>query len=181
VRFWSAGLAAALIFGPTLTRAEVADSSAAGFTVKFSVAVKAPPADVYQKFVHNIGDWWNPEHTFSGNPRNLSIDDKAAGCFCEKLPDNGGVRHFDIIYVAPGKQMVLSGAMGPLQSLAATGTMSIGFSAADGGTKISVIYTVGGYSADGLNKWAAPVDMVVHEQFDRLRSYVETGSPAPKQ
>jgi uncharacterized protein YndB with AHSA1/START domain len=163
-----------------VSQAEVADSSANGFTIKFSVNVQAPPADVYWKLVHNVGDWWNAEHTFSRNAHNLSIDDKVGGCFCEKLPDAGGVRHFELINVAPGKQLVLSGAMGPLQALAAAGTMTIRFISAEGGTKLDVVYTVTGYFAAGMNTWAMPVDTVVREQFDRLKNYVEHGDPGQK-
>jgi uncharacterized protein YndB with AHSA1/START domain len=173
-------IAAILLLTASLAQAEVADSSANGFTVKFSVNIQAPPADVYKKFVHNVGDWWNSQHTFSGDAHNITIDDKLGGCFCEKLPDGGGSRHFEVIFVAPQKQLVLSGAMGPLQGLGAAGTMTIRFAAAGTGTKVDVTYAVGGYLPGGLNTWATPVDSVVHEQFDRMKAYIETGSPAPK-
>jgi len=35
---------------------------------------------------------------------------------------------------------------------------------------------VGGYSPDGLDNFAAPVDVVIGEALQRLKSYVETGS-----
>jgi hypothetical protein len=54
-------------------------------------------------------------HTFSGDAHNLSIDDKATGCFCEKLASGGGVRHMEVVCADPGKKLVLSGALGPLQ------------------------------------------------------------------
>ena len=160
--------------------AEVVDSSASGFTVKTTLAVQAAPAVVYDRLVHKVGEWWNSAHTFSGDAHILSIQDKAMGCFCETLPNGGAVRHMEVIFVAPGKALVLSGGLGPLQSVAATGSMQIKLSPADGGTKLEVTYAVGGYLPVGLNTWAAPVDMVLGEQFTRLKNYVEHGDPAPK-
>ena len=171
---------AAVALGGTLLHAEITDSSANGFTVRGSLNVKAAPADVYSKFMHNVGDWWNPDHTFSHNPHNLSIEEKAGGCFCEKMPDGGGVRHLEIVNFSPGKQVVLTGALGPLQSIAATGSMTVRFAPADGGTKLEVLYTVTGYLPAGMNTWAGPVEGVLKEQFERLKNYVEQGNPAPK-
>jgi hypothetical protein len=74
----------------------------------------------------------------------------------------------------------MHGTLGPLQSIAANGSMQIQLSAADGGTKLEVTYAVSGYLAAGMNTWAAPVDSVLKEQFTRLKGYVEHGDPAAK-
>jgi hypothetical protein len=160
--------------------ADVIDSSASGFTDKVTLNIQALPEDVYRKLVRNIGDWWDPSHTFSGNAHNLSIEEKPGGCFCEKLPSDGGVRHMEVLYFSPGKQLVLGGALGPLQTLAATGAMTIKFAPGEGGTKLEVVYTVVGYLPAGMNTWAAPVDGVLQVQFGRLKNFVEHGDPAPK-
>ena len=165
---------------PSGVVADVADSSASGFTVKLAVSIQAAPDEVYRRLVRNVGEWWNPAHTFSNDARNLSIEEKAMGCFCEKLPGGGGVRHMEVLYVAPGKALVMSGALGPLQSLAATGSMTIALSPAAGGTKLDVSYAVAGYVPAGMNTWAAPVNSVVTEQFTRLKNYIERGDPAAK-
>jgi uncharacterized protein YndB with AHSA1/START domain len=159
--------------------AEVADSSPNGFTVKLSLTVKAPPEEAFRKLIR-IGDWWNSAHTFSGNSHNLSIEDKPMGCFCEKLPNQGGVRHMEVVYVAPGKKLVMTGGLGPLQSVASTGSMTIDVAAAEDGAKVRVIYSVAGYQPTGMNTWAAPVDTVLTEQLTRLKNYVDQGDPAPK-
>lgn len=169
-----------LALAPRWATAAVGDTSASGFTVRTTLAIRAAPGDVYRRLVRNVGDWWNPSHTFSGNAHNLSIEEKALGCFCEKLPDGGGVRHMEVVYLAPGKTLRLSGALGPLQSIAAAGSMTIELSAAEGGTRLEVTYAVTGYLPAGMNTWAAPVDGVVEEQFTRLKKYVETGDPGPK-
>src|SRR5580700_10497986 len=137
--------AATFLLAPNWAAAEVADASANGFTVKLTLTIQASPDDVYRKLVHDVGDWWDSGHTFSGNSHNLTIEERPAGCFCERLPGGSGARHMEVAYLAPGKQLVLAGALGPLQSLAATGSMTIKFSPLDGGTKVEVAYTVVGY------------------------------------
>jgi hypothetical protein len=174
----SASFAAAVLICQGWAFAEVADSSTNGFTVKTSITIQAAPEEVYRRLIHNIGDWWNPQHTFSGDSRNLTMDEKAMGCFCEALPGQGAVRHMELIRFAPGKTLVLSGALGPLQSLAAAATMTIQLSPGDAGTKMEITYAVAGYLPMGMDSWAAPVDSVLTEQFTRLKNYVEHGSPA---
>jgi uncharacterized protein YndB with AHSA1/START domain len=171
------GILFALLLAPLVASAEVADSSPGGFTLKINLSVAASPADVYRAFVHSIGDWWDPGHTFSGNSHNLSIEDKASGCFCEKLPDGGGVRHMEVVYVSPGKQIVLNGGLGPLQSLATTGSMTVKFSPGEGGTKLEAAYAVGGYMPGGLNTLAPVVDGVLLVQLTRLKNYAEHREP----
>src|SRR5579863_9724674 len=141
-------LAAASMFLLAATaRADVVDSSATGFTVRVTVTITASPDDVYRKLVRNVGDWWASDHTFSGNSHNLSIEEKPGGCFCEKLPEGGGVRHMEVVNLAPGKTLVMSGALGPLQSIAAAGSMQFQLVPADDGTKLVFTYAVTGYLA----------------------------------
>jgi hypothetical protein len=160
--------------------AEIADSSASGFTVKTTLVIQAAPSDVYRGLIRNVGEWWNPAHTFFRDSHNLSIEEKAMGCFCESLANRGAVRHMEVIYFDPGKVLRMSGAIGPLQGLAATGILTIMLAPADNGTKLEATYAVGGYLANGMNTWAAPVDSVISEQMMRLKSYVETKSTASK-
>jgi uncharacterized protein YndB with AHSA1/START domain len=161
----------------TLSLAEVADSGANGFTVKIVTSIHAAPADVYKKLVNNIGDWWNSQHTYSGDAHNLSIEEKPGGCFCEKLP-NGAVRHMEVIFFSSGKTLRLSGGLGPLQTIGAAGALTFSLTPEAGGAKMEVTYAVHGYLAQGMNSWAAPVDAVLTEQITRLKNYVETGNPA---
>jgi len=160
--------------------AEVADSGASGFTVKISTNISAPPTDVYSKLVHDIGNWWNSEHTFSKNAHNLSIDERVGGCFCEKLVD-GAVRQMEVGYLRTGKTIRLLGGLGPLQEVGASGALTFNLTPEKSGTKLDVTYVVTGYSAQGMNDWAAPVDGVLSEQIARFKTYVETGSaPGPE-
>jgi hypothetical protein len=170
-----------LLLGAVLANAEVVDSAVGGFTVKTTVNIKAVPGDVYRRLVGNVGEWWNPAHTFSQDSHNLRIEDRPGGCFCEKLPNNGFVRHLEVILAMPGNRIVMSGAFGPLQHLAATGSMLIQFLPEAGNTKLEVTYRVTGYlPPPGMGSWAVPVDMVLTEQFTRLKEFIETGKAASK-
>jgi hypothetical protein len=165
---------------PVLGSAEVADSSASGFTSKTTMLLASTPDEVYRKLVRNVGDWWDPEHTYSGDSHNLNIDDKPMGCFCEIFQGKGGVRHMEVLFAAPGKLLVMSGALGPLQSLATAGSMTISLAKTAEGTKLDLTYAVAGYVAKGMNTWAGPVDSVLMRQFARFKSYVEGGRDALK-
>jgi uncharacterized protein YndB with AHSA1/START domain len=191
MRIPTAVIFATLALTPALSFAEVKDSGPGGFTVKITTEINASPADVYQRVVHNVGDWWSSDHTFSGDAHNLSIEDRPMGCFCEKLPDHGAARHMEVIYADPGKMLRLSGGLGPLQPMAVSGSMTLTFTAmealqtapgsgATGRTRLEVTYAVAGYMPGGMDALAKPVDGVLAEQFTRLKTYIETGAPGNK-
>ena len=166
-----AGLCALALAGAA--RAEVVDKSPAGFEIRHTTTLKAPQAKV-RAAVLDVARWWNSDHTYSGDAKNLSID-LATGCFCEKLKD-GWVRHMTVTYV-DGGALRMSGGLGPLQTTGATGHMALVFEdAGPNKTQLTVTYDVGGYAKGGLaDKWAGPVDMVLGEQVGRLRKLIELG------
>jgi uncharacterized protein YndB with AHSA1/START domain len=158
-------------------RGEVIESTAAGFLVRHTAAINAPPATVYAALTDGVGGWWDPAHTFSHDARNLSVDAKPGGCFCERLPDGGGVQHMRVVYASPGKLLRLTGAIGPLQEAALAGTMTWNLSPAGGGTTVELIYAVGGFRAGGFRDIPTVVDGVLRGQLARLKALVETGRP----
>ena len=101
--------------------AAVVDAADNGFTIRESVTVPIAPDKAYATVI-DIGKWWSSDHTNSGNAGNLSIEAKPMGCFCEKLPDGGGVRFMSVLYAAPGKTLRLEGGIGPLQAMGLAGT-----------------------------------------------------------
>jgi hypothetical protein len=64
-----------------------------------------------------------------------------------------------------------------MQSIAATGSMRIQLTAAEGATKFDVVYSVVGYLPAGMQTWAKPADAMLTEQFRRLQNYIEHGDP----
>jgi uncharacterized protein YndB with AHSA1/START domain len=164
--------AAVLALAVSLVRAEVVDSSEAGFTTRNTEAIAAPPGDVYRRLVNDIGRWWDPEHTYSKNSSYLNLDARPGGLFSEKL-GSGGVAHMTVVFAAPGKTLRLVGGLGPLQALAVSGSMTWQLTPDGAGTKVEVVYAVGGYKPGGLQAMAPVVDSVLGEQLRRLKAYVE--------
>jgi uncharacterized protein YndB with AHSA1/START domain len=158
-------------------RGEVIESTAAGFLVRNTAAINAPPAKVYTALTDGVGRWWDPAHTLSNDARNLSLDAKPGGCFCERLPDGGGLEHMRVIYASPGKLLRLTGAIGPLQEAALAGTMTWSLSQAGGGTTVELSYAIGGFRAGGFRDIPTVVDGVLRGQLARLKALVETGRP----
>jgi hypothetical protein len=175
------GLALFLIFaisGLAPWRASAADVSPTGFLVRYELAIGAPAVKVYDSLI-NVGSWWSEKHTYSGDSRNLSIDARAGGCFCEKLP-NGSVEHMRVVFLAANQTLRMSGALGPLQASGVSGAMTWRLSPAANGTKLELTYSVGGFMAGGFESIASAVESVLREQAERLKRFVETGAPAGK-
>ena len=164
-----AAAALALIASPAA--AEVVSATANGFEVRESVILVAPPALVFSS-LGNIGAWWNKEHTYSGNSANLSLSLRPGGCFCERFPDGGGVEHMRVVYVEPGKKVVMTGALGPLLYEGSNGVMQIDVEKKAGGTELVMSYRVAGFARGGGDKMAAQVDEVLTEQLKNFRQYV---------
>jgi hypothetical protein len=156
---------------------EVVDSAASGFTVENRVRVAAKPAEAYAALVERVSDWWDPEHSWSGDAKNLSIEPRAGGCFCETLPGGGSVEHMEVAYVDPGELLRMRGALGPLQGMAVAGSMTFAFTEAEGATTITLTYTVGGYRPEGLESLAPVVDSVLNGQLSRLGRFIDAGRP----
>jgi uncharacterized protein YndB with AHSA1/START domain len=152
-----------------------------GFLVKFDVSVNAPAGKVYDALVGQVGSWWNPEHTYSHDAKNLSIDPRLEGCFCEKLPNGGGIEHLRVVYVAPPQVVRFSGALGPLQASGVAGSMTWKLTGGSDSTRLELSYSVGGFIPGGFEKIAPAVEAMLREQVDRLKLFVETGKAATTQ
>ena len=171
-------LLAALVAAATApAHAEVVTAAADRFVVKEAVTVAAPPPAVWRALTAGIGQWWSPDHTWSGDAANLSLDPRPGGCFCEKLP-NGGVRHMQVVYVKSPELLRLEGGLGPLQEQSLTGMMTWKLAPAGEGCALEVVYRVAGAVDGGLTTWAPLVDSVLGLQVVRLKGFVETGNPA---
>jgi hypothetical protein len=153
--------------------AAVIDSSFYGFTLKQELFIKMPPDSLFKQFTE-IGQWWDSQHTYSGKAANLSLEPFAGGCFCEVLPDGGGVHHMTVLYIDPGKIIRLKGGLGPLQAMAVNCILTVLFTKIQEGTKLTLTYTVGGYVAGGLLKMSSVVDMVLGQQVMRLKGLAES-------
>jgi len=174
-RRWQLVAAFALAAAAGGAQAAVTQVAANGFRVLHTVEVRGTPARAWKALV-DVGAWWDPEHTYSGDARNMRIDARAGGCFCERLKGQGGVEHARVVYVAPREALRLRGALGPLQQYGLAGSLTLVLKALpEGRTRITLEYVVGGFMPGGLEPIAPAVDQVLTSQLERLRSYVDTG------
>ncbi|WP_432768650.1 hypothetical protein [Sphingopyxis sp.] len=148
--------------------AKVIDQGELGFTVAHTAQVAATPEDVW-KMLRMPQQWWSKDHSWSGDAANFWLDSQAGGCFCEKLPDTGtgvgSVQHARILFARPNQLLRLSGAFGPLQGEALTGTLTIQIKATPTGSALRFDYVVGGYMRFKVGEIAPAVDKVIGEQL----------------
>ena len=168
--------AAVLLFAAADVTADVVDRSPGGFAVKSTVPVAASTDRVYRALI-DVGSWWGKDHTYTGDARNMSIAPVPGGCFCEKLPNGGGVEHGRVVNIVPGSVLRLSTALGPLQELGVSGSMTWQIApsgqGANQGSTVTMTYVVGGYAPGGLEKLAPLVDQVLSQQVLFLKAHVE--------
>lgn len=176
MRNWIGALGALGVLAGSPALAAVTASGQAGFTVTETAHVAAPPDKVFAVLVAPAR-WWSSDHTYSRDAANLSLDPRAGGCWCEKLPGGGSAEHLRIVHVQPGKLLRLRGGLGPLQAMPADGVMTWTLAAASGGTDLKMTYAVFGDPAVGLGALAPPVDQVLGEQVARLKNVAEGRQP----
>ncbi|MFN3469229.1 MAG: SRPBCC family protein [Novosphingobium sp.] len=171
--------------------AEVTQRSDAGFIVRITSDVSVSPAEAWKLFA-TPSRWWSGQHTFSGEAANLTLDPVAGGCLCETLPapkdapatqKAGSVLHLRVIYAEPYRALRLTGGLGPLQSEAVNGTMTVTFKAVDDSngkaTRILWEYVVGGYMRYKSETISGAVDRMLSAQLASLTKLVGPFSAAP--
>ena len=170
-RVWRwAGCAVLLGIGAS---AEVVEVDDGGFVSAHEIEIGAPPGRVFDAMVDEVDQWWDAAHSYAGDAASFSLD--AACGLCESLDaESGIVRHMRVDFWRHGKTLVLSGGLGPLQRLGVAGSMAFDLEATGAGTTIRYRYSVSGRNVRG---WAEAVDRVQLGQLERLKRYVETGSP----
>jgi hypothetical protein len=155
---------------PWAARAEPSDVSASGFLSSHRQEVSAPPGAVYAALAR-VGEWWNGQHTYSGNAANLAIELRAGACFCERWGEGNTIEHGRVILAQRDRMLRIEGALGPLQEMAASGILQFAVAPAENdGSTLTVTYRVRAADA-GLEKLAPVVDRVIGEQARRLAAY----------
>lgn len=173
--------------------AKVAEVSDRGFIVRHAAEVPGGVDEVWALLL-KPAQWWDSEHTWSGDAANLSIEPRAGGCFCEVLPNvtspraspRGGVEHLRVVYIERPRVLRMTGALGPLQAEAVNGTLTVQIkpvASASDKTQILLEYVVGGYARTPFPQLAPGVDGMLGEQLRRLAAKLggdfATAFPAP--
>jgi hypothetical protein len=159
---------------------EVKAASDTGFNSIHIATVNATPDEIWKRLI-TPKTYWNKAHSWSGSTEGFYIDPQTNGCFCElfqeadstgKLTIVGSVEHMRVIFAQPGKLLRMQGSLGPLQSEAVIGTLTIAIepSKDNMGTRVSFSYVVGGYMRYKVSEIAPAVDKVLGEQFRSMLS-----------
>ncbi|MGB0833856.1 MAG: hypothetical protein ACPG8A_03415 [Psychrobium sp.] len=155
---------------PFMSYGEVISHSENSFELSSHVVISQSVKTVFQRF-NQIEQWWHPDHTFSGNAQNMTLDIKN-GCFCERW-DSNMVKHMDIVAVEDNKRQVWRGGLGPLQSFAVSGALTWDFKSIDNNqTNVTYTYRVFGAIPDSKT-WSSAVDGVLTQQLMRLKNSVK--------
>ena len=155
---------------------DLLEADDAGFVSSHEIEIAAPPGRVFDALTDEVAEWWDPAHSYSGDAANFGFDGVLGG-LVEDLGQGGYVIHMRLVFLRHPKTLVLTGGLGPLLRLGVAGSMSFDLEATEAGTKLSYRYTVNGRNVAPL---AEPVDRVQLGQLERLKRYVETGTPVSK-
>ncbi len=172
-------------------QAKVQEAGDSGFVLRYVIDAPAAPDDAWAVLV-DPAQWWSKAHSYSGDAANFSLDPRAGGCFCEVLRNElspnaaprGSVEHMRVVYVERPRALRMSGALGPLQSGAATGMLTVFLRPHGSGTRILWEYVVGGYLRSDPAALADSVDRILTEQVLRLGERLGAGvaaGPPPAQ
>ena len=167
-------IASLTLLAATPATAEVIRADPHAFAVRHSVQLVVPAPEAMAAFTRVAG-WWSKDHTYSGNPANLSLDARPGGCFCERFPKGGGIEHLRVTAVTPGESIVLTGALGPLLAEAVTGVMSVHVEKIAGGSRLTLDYRASGFANANGTKFAPMVDAMLGEQAKRFRAFAAGG------
>lgn len=176
--FFAAALAVGMPVSPAA--AEVVSTTDDGFVTRATAEVAAEPLAVWLALT-KPGEWWNSEHTWSGDAANMTLTPQAGGCLCEKLPGDdgeegfamdGSAHHATVVQAFPLRVLRLRGGLGPLQGEPATGILTITLKEIDGGTRVLWEYNVGGPMRYEIEQISGAVDAVMTQQLMGLRDHL---------
>ena len=165
-------LLSACVLLPLSAAAEVTSAGRNGFSLRIETVSHASPEISYDAFVA-IQRWWNVAHSYGGKAENLSLSVTPGGAFLEKLDSGGFVRHMEVVYANPGREIRLLGGLGPLQPMGLDGAMTVQFEPFGKGSKTIMTYNVSGFSSQGLQSLAPVVDKVQAGQMQRHAAYAD--------
>lgn len=157
--------------------AEIVSAGSSGFSIRHMTELPTAVPTAVWTVLLDPSRWWDSEHTYSGDARNLSLDPHVGGCFCEKLGLYAGVEHLRVVYIQPGKTLRLSGALGPLQQFGISGSLTWQLEPLANGSRLTLTYNAGGFADRPMADWAPQVDEVLGAQMQRLTRLVNTGNP----
>lgn len=149
-------------------QAEVLEASDSHFVLRHEATDSRRPDELWARLIEPAA-WWHPEHTYSGDAANLSLDPVAGGLWLERWA-GGSIAHGVVILVQDGVLLRMNAPFGPLQETGAYTVWTITISADGDGSRVVFDEVATGHPGAGLDELAAAVDFVKTEAIGRLVS-----------
>lgn len=151
-----------------LAGAEVVASSSDHYTLRHEANSTMTPGALWERLIQP-DTWWHPNHTWSADAANLSLDAQAGGLWREDW-DGGSVAHGTVLAVTEDKMLRLDAPFGPLQGMGVqvVWTITLTPDEESGGTLVVFDEVANGSSATALDQIAPAVDSVKQQAIERL-------------
>lgn len=150
----------------TSVQAKILSSSDTHFVLRHEATSTLSTTQIWQRLI-KPASWWHPEHTYSGDSNNLSLDANAGGLWLESW-ESGSVKHGEVLYIKNGKMLRLDAPFGPLQELGAYTIWTITIIPHGDGSKVQFDEVSSGPPSADLDEVAKAVDYVKGEAIKRL-------------
>lgn len=147
-------------------QADIIKAAPDHYTLKHEMQSSLSPQDMWSRLI-KPETWWHPDHSYSGDAANLSLDAQAGGLWREDWP-GGSTAHGQVLYIKSGEQMRLNAPFGPLQGLGVNVVWTITITVDGEGSMVTFDEIANGTSESGLDKLAPAVDFVKGEAIKRL-------------
>jgi len=163
-------LAATILTAGLLTSAtasaEILSASETHLVLRHEAVSALPPDRLWRRLI-NPTAWWHPDHTYSGDATNLTLDVQAGGLWREDWDDRS-VSHGRVLYVEPGRMLRMEAPFGPLQELGAYTIWTITIAPAEEGSVVVFDEVSTGPPTANMAEIAKAVDFVKGEAIRRL-------------
>lgn len=152
-------------------QAKIISSTAEHYVLQHQAESSLPPQALWQRLVQP-SQWWHPDHTYSGDAQNLTLELHAGGLWREDWEGNS-VLHGSVLNVVNGTLLRLDAPFGPLQELAVKTVWTISIKpvekeAPEKGSIVTFDEIANGSAISGLDELAKAVDYVKGEAIKRL-------------
>lgn len=146
--------------------AEVVSAGPGHFELRHEAISPLPPEALWERLVEP-SSWWSPDHTYSGDAGNLSLELRAGGLWSERWAD-GETAHGEVLFFRKGEILRLAAPFGPLQGMGAYSVWTITIRAEGEGSLVVFEEVATGPPSADLAQVAGAVDYVKSEAIARL-------------
>lgn len=158
--------AAFALLAPVAVLADVVESSPTHYVLRHEATSTLSAEALWARLIEPSA-WWHPDHTYSGDAKNLSLDLEPGGLWAETW-DGGAVTHGTVLLVTDGQTLRMNAPFGPLQEVGAHTIWTITVSENGAGSKAVFDEVASGPPTAKLDELAGAVDYVKTEAIKRL-------------